>query len=819
MSPSEEIRKTLQVLFPSGGVVELRGLPISGGAPSGYYDDFDALADQAARLDNQERCRGIYVTLNKPHPDTLLRRRNKCREIWGKSEPMTSDQDIIQRLWFPIDLDPTRPSGISSTEEEKAVSVEKAEQVREFLSSIGFPEPIIADSGNGIHMLYQIDLPNNPEVTSLIKGCLCALDALFSDDRVKIDTSIYNAARIWRLYGTVSRKGDDTEERPHRRSSIMHTPEEIVLVSQETLQTLADLAPQGSISRSSSRTTEILKGHLGTWLEDHDIKIASSKEWEGGILYSLVKCPFSKEHTDGSFAIQFADGRVYVGCHHDSCKRAHVGWNKLRAQCGESNGDNPGSPPETPSGSRIHEYFDLTDLGNSEKFVSTHGEDLHYCPEMDCWLTWNEHIWAEISEGAALNLAEPVLEQIRVLGHDEPDPDKKATILRWAKGSASLAKRRAMIDGSKGRMEVRINDFDNNPDLFNCSNGTYDLVRHEFREHAKEDLITKVSGVEYDPSASCPTWVSHLDLILFGDQDLILAFQEICGYSLLHGNPEEIFVMLVGEGQNGKSKTVGALLDVFGDYGRVLGFRSFAERKGNQVNNDIATLKGVRYVAASESNEHDILDAALIKGLTGRDPVTARFLYREFFEFVPGCLITFSTNDRPMIRKWDKAIERRLWYFDFKVTIPEERRDPHIDERLRQEIPGIFNWMVEGLKRYQERGCLCTRPESVLASCRDYQRDVNPVLTYIDERIEIEPGRIDPEFIMVRSVLYHDYFTWSEENHLAPVSPKLFASTLQKRGVEDGGLLHRKRAWRGVRIREILEDYGWHNPLSDTTVA
>src|SRR5690606_37816590 len=130
-----------------------------------------------------------------------------------------SDADIIRRRWFPVDIDPVRPSGVSSNEEEHQAALARAVEISEFLGrEQGWPAPVMADSGNGAHLLYRIDLPNDNESRDLVKRCLEVLDAIFSDCACAVDTANFNAARIWKMYGTTSRKGDHTEDRPHRKS-------------------------------------------------------------------------------------------------------------------------------------------------------------------------------------------------------------------------------------------------------------------------------------------------------------------------------------------------------------------------------------------------------------------------------------------------------------------------------------------------------------------------------------------------------------------------------------------------------------------------
>jgi hypothetical protein len=217
-----EILRALALLAERGPVIELRLLDVHGrgqripATMSGYFDDFKLLADNASRYG--AAAKGVYVTLNPVNPALLARASNRVRTA-GKNDSLTSDADITKRRWLPIDLDPVRPSGISSTDQEHSLAVERAFQIRKVLRQEGWPDPIVGDSGNGAHLLYRVELPTNDN--EMVKRCLQALAGRFDDDQVKIDQKVFNPARIWKLYGTVSRKGDDTSERPHRLARIL----------------------------------------------------------------------------------------------------------------------------------------------------------------------------------------------------------------------------------------------------------------------------------------------------------------------------------------------------------------------------------------------------------------------------------------------------------------------------------------------------------------------------------------------------------------------------------------------------------------------
>ncbi len=214
-----EILRAVQTLRRPGEVAELRAFS-DRGTTSGYFDDYRELTSVAAGLD--DRGYQVYVTLNPVLPALLARSENRLE---SRPKATTTDSDIVKRSWLPIDLDPVRPSGISASDLEKQAAIQRGAEIRGYLTARGWPDPLEADSGNGAHLLYGVDLPNDRESLELVRGVLEALDFLFSDGAVSVDTGVANAARIWKLYGTTARKGDSTEDRPHRRSRLLKVPD------------------------------------------------------------------------------------------------------------------------------------------------------------------------------------------------------------------------------------------------------------------------------------------------------------------------------------------------------------------------------------------------------------------------------------------------------------------------------------------------------------------------------------------------------------------------------------------------------------------
>jgi len=325
-----EIKKGVEALHPpeQNHVVEVRMFGVEyKGTISGYYDSdhIDKLAKDVYQYDG--KAESIYMTLNPVDPALLGRANNKLKE---KAKATTSDNHIVKRTLLLIDIDPERPSGISSSDEEKKKAKVVVDKIYKDLKSKGLPKPIAADSGNGYHLLYDIDLENTPESTKLIERFLIAVDLMFSTEDVKTDLKVFNAARITKFYGTKARKGEDTKTRPHRYSKILYVPEKRNIVSKEKLEEIARLAPTPPQNEyqnnnySNGQTIDIEQK-----LKQYGLAVYNQRPWRDGTLYKLTECPFDESHKNGDAClIQFASGAVTFSCFHNSCSGKN--WHSLR---------------------------------------------------------------------------------------------------------------------------------------------------------------------------------------------------------------------------------------------------------------------------------------------------------------------------------------------------------------------------------------------------------------------------------------------------------------------------------------------------------
>lgn len=320
-----ELIKTFSIINSANEYMEVRILNSSTGTLSGYFNSAEDIYNAVRTFDGKYN---IFFTLNQISPEIVARSQDHFTKY---AKNTTTDSEISKRQWILLDFDPVRPAGISSSEEELKAAKACAMKVRKYLSEEGFPEPVFALSGNGYHLLYSCHMVNGDQERETIKKFLEALDHKFSDEKVKVDRANYNAARICKLYGTVSCKGDDTEERPHRRSRIIKASESIEQVQFEQLQEIIEkILPDSKQKQSSSRDKKEKWKHMPVkeYLEEHGLEIAREKPYMGGTCYVLKRCPFNPDHADaGAYVIEYPNGKISAGCHHDSC--ADKGWKDL----------------------------------------------------------------------------------------------------------------------------------------------------------------------------------------------------------------------------------------------------------------------------------------------------------------------------------------------------------------------------------------------------------------------------------------------------------------------------------------------------------
>jgi putative DNA primase/helicase len=447
------------------------------------------------------------------------------------------------------------------------------------------------------------------------------------------------------------------------------------------------------------------------------------------------------------------------------------------------------------NGRRDTPAFNLTDLGNAERFVAQHGENVHYCYPWGKFLVWTDARWERDEAGKVYRLAK---ETVRSIYHEAAaveDENRRKALAQHATRSEAETKIKAMLELAKSEIPVSPEELDADPWLLNALNGTVDLRTGELREHRREDLITKIAPVDYRPDASASAWGKFLEQVL-PSEDLRAFVQRAAGYSATSDTSEQCLFINHGVGANGKSTYQEAIASALGDYAMRAPTDMLLAKRSGGVPNDVARLKGARLVAASETEEGRRLAESLVKDLTGGDTITARFMRAEFFDFKPTHKLWLSTNHKPEIRGTDTAIWRRIRLVPWSVTIPPAEQDKTLPETLRHELPGILAWIVRGSLEWRRGGL--RPPDEVRRATGEYRAEMDVLAGFLGECCEAGPDLWD-----YAKDLYTSYKRWCGETGERTETQRKFGERLRERGFErDRGGSRGAGIWRGLRLSE-----------------
>ena len=408
-----------------------------------------------------------------------------------------------------------------------------------------------------------------------------------------------------------------------------------------------------------------------------------------------------------------------------------------------------------------------------------------YCNERNSWMLFTGKRWETAKEYQIF----PVLDD--VLKERIKSKDKK--IVKLAKKTASSANdMTAVLKLAKGYCNKSVHMFDCHPYKLNLSNGVLDLKSDRFETiHDPSYLITRMTDVQYVPGAKCPNWTAFLEKIFMGDQDLIEYAQILVGYSLIESSEQQFMVVMYGNGQNGKSTFINVVEKILGEYCKKTTPQILRESKSTATN-ELAGLKGMRFISTIETKEDCELDEQAVKMMTGDEKISCRFLYGEFFEYMPEFKIFMATNHKPRIKGTDLGIWRRIKLVPFEYTFTNEEKIPRFYEKyIYPEISGVLNWAITGWMKYQAAGII-KDPKVVRDATAEYRAEQDDFQQFIDDFCVIAP------YASVNSSRLLEIYR--EKMKDSGYSHRRLAENLRRKkfAVEHG---RNGNIWRGIGVR------------------
>jgi len=446
-----------------------------------------------------------------------------------------------------------------------------------------------------------------------------------------------------------------------------------------------------------------------------------------------------------------------------------------------------------------------TDLGNAERLVARHGFDMRHCGKWKTWLVWDGRRWKRDSTSEVRSRTRDTVRLIINEAATAADDEHRKQLAKWAIASEKRDRIAAMMflaEAERG-MPVDPENLDTNPWVFNCMKVTIDLRTGRLLPHSRDDLITKLCPVEYQPDAQCPLWLATLEKFFARDDkddqhDLIDYWQRLCGYALAGEIRDHVMPVAYGTGNNGKSTILGALLDTFGpDYAMKAMPDLFMMKRGDSHPTQWADLFGKRLVMVIETEAGRRLNEVMVKEATGGDRIRARWMHENSFEFKPSHTIIMATNHKPVIKGTDKGIWRRIKLVPFTVSVADSEADPTVPTRLRAEFPGILAWCVRGCHKWQQKA-LDPPPEVIMAT-DEYRNDEDVLGAFIKECCE-EKSRLEIQ----SSVLYSEYSHWSSRMGEHAMSQTAFGKAIKERGFET---IKKSCNWyKGIDLKPVSYD-------------
>lgn len=427
------------------------------------------------------------------------------------------------------------------------------------------------------------------------------------------------------------------------------------------------------------------------------------------------------------------------------------------------------------------EQFEASDKGFGRLFATVFKDRHRYNPERRDFMLYDGSRWIDDTEGLAARSSAKDLSDALVRYAVSVDTDGK--YLKAVTPLCNIRNRNNMLQDSRDITFFTNEDLDKNDYLLNVQNGTLDLSADKpvFLEHKPEMLLSKICNVSYTPAATCPEWDKFLEQIMQGDKEKIQYLQKIAGLSLTGNTQEETCFILYGSTtRNGKSTFCETLIYLLGDYALTMKPETLAVKQNldsRQASGDVARLAGCRFCNASEPPKRMLFDTALLKSLLGRDSITARHLHQREFSFIPKFKLVINTNYLPTITDDTVFSSGRINVISFDRHFEPHEQDRHLKDKLRykNELSGILNWCIDGLRLYRQQGLV--PPGAVQKATETYRTDSDKIGNFINECLA-KTGRNSKA-----KDVYDLYIKWCDDNGYGCENKGNFFSELKTKGL------------------------------------
>ncbi|WGH21391.1 DNA primase/helicase [Arthrobacter phage Emotion] len=439
--------------------------------------------------------------------------------------------------------------------------------------------------------------------------------------------------------------------------------------------------------------------------------------------------------------------------------------------------------------------YSLTDLGGARylrDYIESIGSGVKYTEEAGFYLL-DEGVWSKDDRQAVRTHAQAVADLVRELGREasiaaardgasEADKKRAGRLNGYAKHAQTSRGLDAMLRELQAVQGVpaSVEDFDKHHDLVACRNGVVNLRTGELMPHDKDLLLSRRINLDYDPNAKASRWEEFLEQVFPAYPEMPAYMRRLVGYGITGHTTEQCFAVLWGTGANGKSVFTDTLSEVFEELTVTTPFSTFEDRGSGGIPNDIAALKGGRQVFAAEGEQGKPMSESVLKRVTGRDLVTARFMRKEFFSFRPTFLLYLATNFKPAFKGQDDGLWRRVKLIPWERYFAPHERDHKLGDKLLAEAEGIFAWAVRGAREWFQGGL--QDPDIIRDSTKEYRETSDALAGFLPGMFIHDPsaGRVDGK------VLFESYLQWADEENLPARerwTRRTFFGALEERGL------------------------------------